>query len=164
MRNQQKRRNEKRKQPSKTLSFFSFLSSFFVFTIHNLLFSFLLFYWFLVIVDPKKFFWSKSDRFFFCILRVWTASNFWNFELCLIRVFVKSSLYCKHFFLLVSQKVHFLTNKSIFWSPSREKIVCNTGETLILLVWFFSLGACLLAGHKVDFIAPCGANNSTLCN
>ena len=40
----------------------------------------LLFCWFLIIVNPKKIFWSKFGRFF-CILRVWTVSNSWNFEL-----------------------------------------------------------------------------------
>ena len=35
MRNQQKWRKEKRRQPSKTRSFFFFLSSFFVITMHN---------------------------------------------------------------------------------------------------------------------------------
>ena len=35
MRNQQKNRNEKRREPSKTSLFFIFLSSFFVFTTHN---------------------------------------------------------------------------------------------------------------------------------
>ena len=43
-----------------------------------------------------------------------------------------------NFFLLVGHKVDFIApcgaTKFIFWPSNREKIVCNTGKTLILLV------------------------------
>ena len=84
---------------------------------------------------------------------------------------------CKiNFHLLAGHKVDFIfpcgENKSIFWPPSRKKIVCDTGKTFILLAWLlpsqtshsqykFFFPSCtiyyfLLAGHKVDFISPCG--------
>ena len=91
-----------------------------------------------------------------------------------------------YYFLLAGHKVKFKApcraKKSIFWYPSGKKFDCNIGKKFILLVWMlpsfssdikllarkinFFLPSCvlyyfLLAGHKVNFKAPCGANKST---
>ena len=68
-------------------------------------------------------------------------------------VFKKPSLVAwnKFFFLLAGHKVDFIgpcgANKSTFWPASRKKIVCNTGKTLILLVWLLPS---LCSGIKLD--------------
>ena len=56
----------------------------------------------------------------------------------------------KCIFLLAGHKVDFIApcgaNKSTFWPYSRQKIVCNTGKTFILLVWLLPL---LCSGIKL---------------
>ena len=63
-------------------------------------------------------------------------------------------------FLLAGHKVDFIApcgaNKSTFWPASRTKIVCNTGKTFILLVWFLPslCSGIKLHTRKINFFFP----------
>ena len=80
----------------------------------------------------------------------------------------------KTFFLLSGHKVDFIaprgTKKSFFRHANKKKIVCDTGNTFILLVWLLP-PLCsgikhytrknkifLLTDQKVNFSSPCEAN------
>ena len=108
MRNQQKRRKEKRRQPSKMPCFFFFLSIYiknrWLWVIKTkederkkkkqgilegcLLFPFLLFCWFLIIVYFKKFLWSKFGCFFLYFegLNNFEFLKFWKVLWDLVRI------------------------------------------------------------------------------
>ena len=65
-----------------------------------------------------------------------------------------------YFLLLAGHKLGFISpcgaNKSIFWPPSRKKIVCDTGKTFIFLVWLLPslCSGIKLHTRTINFFSP----------
>ena len=106
---------------------------------------------------------------FWCSDLIWTIWTWYGFCACttttkfskpLLNHFIRWSRVRIIFFLLESHKVDFIAprevNKAIFWPHSRKKIVCDTGKTLILLVWLLPslCSGIKLHTRKINFFFP----------
>ena len=73
-----------------------------------------------------------------------------TFDIQQTKFIVHITIHEIYYFPQAGHKVDFFgpcgTNKSILWPPSGKKIMCDTGKTLILLMWLLP---CLCSGIKL---------------